>query len=337
MYPNNIGQFQQQQQQVAGMTPDQIKEYFRKTFTLKGRIFFPNLLTSKLSQGTNPRKIFDVQFAWLYQENQQVFNEIKNFLAQVQNIVHPGVNPAALILPWKDHATYLRQDGRANPEYLKGHFWINPSTGEEFPPQVVEQTPMGLVQLTPADEAKMYSGRNAAINVSFYAMIPKQGAQNQKRGYGVNINACMILEGGNREGGAASVDVNSVFGGFAQDMGMNMAPPMGAPAQNFQQPAQAPQQQWAPPAQAPQQQWPQQNPQQGNGMNPGFPGTAMPGTPGQGQATHGNPAPGNAYPSNPGQFGAQPPWSQPAQQPAQAPQQQPFNPAFPNGNNGGYV
>lgn len=206
------------------MTPDQVKAALQKTYTLKGRILFPNLLVAKKGPKADDREKFDVQFVWKNTENTAVMAEINQFLMQMTNAVHAGLNPAALVNPFKKFETYLRQDGKPNAEHLRDCIWINPSSGKDYPPQVVKQTQMGLVNLTPNDEAEVYSGRNAAINISFYVIQPKQGVASGKRGFGLNFNAVMLLDGGEHMGGArAPVDTAAIFGGFAQDMGMPQA------------------------------------------------------------------------------------------------------------------
>lgn len=259
------------------MTPESGKELLRKTFTLKGRIFHPNLLTPKLSKDGQGQPKYDTMFSWIIGDNAAVMNEINSLLQQATQMIHQGINPAALVNPIKRFDTYVRQDGRANPDYLKNCYWVNAQSGKDFPPQVVDMTRQPVI-----NPAEIYSGRNAVINISFYAIVPKPGATNQKRGFGVNVNAVMLLEGGQREGGAASVDVNQVFGGFVQDMG------------GLTQQGQSAMGNYAHAAGAPTQ-YPQTN-------------TAYPGAQGQ-QSAHG------AYPSN----GQQQQYQQP-QQPAWPPQ-----------------
>jgi hypothetical protein len=211
------------------MSTDFIKEFGKKTFTIQGRIFHPNLLATAKKQKPEDREVYNVMFAWDQASangaNAKVLAEINSYLQQGVAQAHSGINPAALINPIKKFETYVRQDGKANAPYLKGLAWVNASSGKDFPPQVVKSTPMGLVQVTQADAAEVYSGRNAAVNISFYIIIPKPGATNQKRGFGVNVNAVLLQDGGDKEGGTgAHVDINSVFGSFQSDMGIAQAP-----------------------------------------------------------------------------------------------------------------
>lgn len=324
------------------MSKELKQAFYDNTFTLKGRIFHPNLLSTR--QRTSPkgtvRDVFDVQFAWNPNDpaNRVAYQQLLQFMETQKGICFPGIDPRALVVPIKSSNVpgwpeYQRTDFKPNASYLNGHHWINAETGKDQAPRVVFQNQQDVLQ-----EAEVYSGRNAIVNFQLYPMLMDPQDRNKKIGFGVNLNAVMLLEGGEREGGKTQVDVNKVFGGFAQDMGMQpqfgggfgqqpqqnfQAPPQQAP--QYQQPAggyqgqqpytgqQAPQQNFqAPPQQAPQwnnqpQQAPQQNFQappplpQGNGAPQGtgqFGGQGN--MPGNGAQTwnNGQTAPGNASPSN---------------------------------------
>lgn len=211
---------------MASQWTDEQRAVINQKFTLKGRILHPNLLKLKKKNKPEDRDIFDVQFVWNPMENGQATQNILQWIQQATSVFHQGINPIALINPLKASGVqgfpeYVRQDGRPNQSYLQGCLWVNASTGREFPPQVVKSVPgMGLVRLTENDNAEVYSGRNAAITISFYPIIPKPGAVNQKRGFSVNVDAVLILDGGEVIQGSAAVDVNAAFGSFVQDMGM---------------------------------------------------------------------------------------------------------------------
>jgi hypothetical protein len=207
------------------MTEEQ-KKFFNKQFALKGRILFPHLLKPKVKD--NGREVYEVQFAWRPEENATMMQQLMQFMQQATQLVHPGINPLALIQPIKDFNTYVKQNGAPNPEYLRGQLWVNASTGLERPPHVVKQSPMGLVKLGAGDEAELYSGRNAVVAIGFWPMLPKPGTPVQKRGFYVNLEAVLLQDGGERIGGGGSnVDINQVFGAFASDMGL--APQPGLP------------------------------------------------------------------------------------------------------------
>lgn len=350
------------------MTPEQQKDYFKKTFTLQGRIFHANLLRPIAKKDSNgvpsDRETYDVQCVWAMNSNPQVMQEINQFLQHAGQSIHAGVDPRVLVMPIKRFDTYLRQDGRPNPPYVNNCYWVNASTGKDFPPQVV-----GMDRMPVMSEAEVYSGRNALFNISFYAMQPKQGSRSQKRGFGVNINAVMLMEGGQREGGGVSVDINQVFGNIQADMGVgfgaNPVPPVQqAPSfnqgqqytnqpQNNPYGQQSNQQAYGPGA-APA---PQNNPFQGGQAAPGNYGQSnQPGNfPSPGQNNGGNPQNLNQFMENPygqqqgngqfvpgaGQFPTQnqpgtapganaypsnPPWDQGQQQQQQQQYQQPQSP-----------
>lgn len=303
--------------QQPQMSQDQVKEAFYKTnFTLKGRIFFPNLLstrtkTNQVTGGT--REVYDVMFVWDPADlaNGPELNKLLGFMAQMSPLMFFGIDPRALIDPIKSDGIqgrqdYTRTDYKPNAAYQKARMWINAETGKDMPPVVVMANRQPVMS-----EAEVYSGRNAVVNFQLYPMLRDPQKPNKKIGYGVNLNAVMLLEGGDKEGGRSSIDPNAVFGAFAQDMGM--APQFGAPAQNFQQPTPqqfaqpAPQQNFnqgfAQPAQAPApQQFAQPGlaplPPQGNGQYASGAGQF----PMQNQ--HGQTPAAPASPSN----GQQPPW-----------------------------
>lgn len=206
------------------MTPEQQKEFFRKNFTLKGRIFHPNLLVPKARE-EGKRETFNTMFAWEQNSNPQVMKELNAFLMKAKELFHPSVHIQAFVNPIKKYETYIRQDGKPNPDYLKGHYWLNAQSGKDYPPPVVDQTRQPIM-----NEAEVYSGSNAVINVSFYNI---DGSKGGKRGLGCNVNAVMILEGGEKiSSGGAQVDVDKIFGGFASDMAStssNQEPPAWPP------------------------------------------------------------------------------------------------------------
>lgn len=219
------------------MATDALKELFYKTsFTLKGRIFHPNLTQPRTKTNATTgktREVFDVMFAWNPADpaNAQAMQHLLGFMNQMSGQCFPGVDPRALVIPIKaSHVQgwpeYQRNDYKPNADYLHGHHWINAETGKDMPPTVVNQQRQAVIS-----DAEIYSGRNAVCNFQLYPMLMDPTNRQKKIGFGVNLNAIMLLEGGEREGGRATVDVNSVFGGFAQDMGM--APQFG----NFGQPA----------------------------------------------------------------------------------------------------
>jgi hypothetical protein len=193
------------------MTPQQQKEFLKQTFTLKGRIFHPNLLTpvpKDKDKPDSPLK-YNVMFAFKAEDNQQVLAQLGDFLGKAKEIFHPSIPMQFFSNPLKKYETYMRRDGKANPDYLKGHYWVNASSGKDFPPTVV-----GMDRQPVLNAAEIYSGRNAVVNIGFYSFT------GQQNGLSTNVNAVMLLEGGEKEGGgAASVDVNKIFGGFAADMG----------------------------------------------------------------------------------------------------------------------
>ncbi len=279
------------------------KEYWYKDFTLVGRIFYANLLTPRIKNGNEK---YDVLFAWKIGSNPQQTQMIQQFLAQAKQLFAPSIPDQFYMHPLKEWGKTLRQDGKPQPAFLEGCYWINLSATARRKAVVVNEHRLPVI-----DPAEMYSGRNAIVNLSFYNTFNPQRPNESKHGAGGNIIACMLQAGGEKEATAGAIDVDKIFGQFSSDMGMQPAQGQAFAQQPQHQawnqaPAQAPQQQaWNQPAQQPaqapqQQQWPAQPAQQ----------------------PYSQPAPN----ANPYQQPAQQPYAQPAQAPQQQPAQQPYNP-----------
>jgi len=198
-------------------TTEQVKEFLRTNFTFEGRIFYPQLFEPKANR--NGRMQYSVLFAWNFQQNQQKIQQLGAFLAEAKQMTFPTIPDAFFVNPLKKWGVYQRQDGKPNHQFLENCYWINMQSGEQFPPPVVDGNRNPVM-----DASQVYSGRNAAVNFNFYAI------DGEKKGLGTNVNAVMLLEGGDQVSGGGAVDVNSVFGDFAADMNMgqqNVAPQGG--------------------------------------------------------------------------------------------------------------
>lgn len=282
------------------MNQEQQKEFFSKSFTLQGRMFFPHLLQPKqtpedAAAGKKPK--FKLMFAWPKTANQQVMNELGAFINQAKESLHTNIPWEHFVNPIKDYDMYRKQNGQPNPDFTKGCYWVNAST-------IFQPTLVGADRQPVMNDAEVYSGRNCVINISFYNI---DGTNGGKRGLGTNVNAVMLLEGGAHEGGGAEpVDPNVVFGSFQVDTGL------------MNQGGQAPSQPQATNTPAP--------------NNAPFGGSPAGGNP---APTHGNGQVGQSQVPQQGQYGQQPAPQQPA---PQAPQQGQVN--TPNygqgqgGNNG---
>ena len=234
-------------QQVNLTTNEGRKEYFKKTFTLKGRVLFPYLTPSNLKTKTNmkqeTRQVYETNFQWTKGENAQVMQEINNFLGTAIGQVFQGFNSAAIVNPFKDGDTYVPQSGKALPDYRKGSMFVDASTGADFPPSVSIQDPAMAGMLKQASDIDIYSGRNAAIVISFYVY----GLDNpqSKKGFSCNLHGVLLLEGGDRVEGGVTIDPQEAFASFLGETNTNYGQqaPQQAPQQNFgqQAPQQAPQ------------------------------------------------------------------------------------------------
>ncbi len=216
------------------MSKELRQPFYDTSFTLKGRIFHPNLLTTRERKNAitgASRDVFDVMFAWNPQDpaNAAAYAQLLQFMEYQRNTCFPGVDPRAIVNPIKSSGVpgwpdYVKQDYSPNAAYLNGHHWINAETGKDRAPTVVMENRQPVMA-----EAEVYSGRNAVLNFSLYPMLFDPQNRQKKIGFGVNLAAVMLLNGGDKEGGKTQVDIGKVFGGFAQDMGI--APQFGAPNQ----------------------------------------------------------------------------------------------------------
>lgn len=274
------------------------RNFFKETFTIKGRIFHPALLQPAADK-TNPQKApqYKVMACFLPQDNVQELQRLQQFLERAKSQFYDpqtqwSVNGGyGAVYPIKDFNTYRRQNGQPMDEMYRGMLWINAASGQTMQPPTFRSGMNGEpVQCTQFDAAEIYSGRNALIQISFYRI------STNKSGFSANLNGVFLLDGGKAEGGF-TFDPVAAFGNF---LGGAMGPGQ---------------------VQAPQQQ---------HGHSP-FGGQQAP------QNPYAN-APQNPYGGQPGGFGQQPsqPQGQPFQQPAAPPQQnnyqqpqQPVNNPYP--------
>lgn len=182
-------------------------------------MFYPNLLEPKASQ--SGRMQYSLLFAWGFDENPQVTQELGQFIGNFKNQLFPTIPDQFFVNPVKKYGAYQRQDGKPVAEFLKDCYWINASSGADFPPVLVDQARQPV--MNPSD---VYSGRNCVINLSFYKI------DKEKKGLGTNVRAVMLQEGGDAVGGAGSVNVDDVFGAFSQDMNTTAQPAQAWPPQN---------------------------------------------------------------------------------------------------------
>lgn len=252
------------------------KKFWYQEFTLKGRILHPNLIEAK--PNSSGRVQFNTMFAWPDTENQAELAKINAFVTQAKAKYHAQIPDMYFSYPIKHFNTYVKTNGQPNAEYLRGHHWLNASSGIDMKPRVVNQQLQDVM-----NAAEVYSGRNAVIRITFWNNTGGKDGTG-KKGISCNVKAVLLLPGGEEVRGAAEVDIAAVFGGFAADMNQSFAPQ--APAQQYApQAQQAPTQQYAqqpaqytPPVAQPAQytppmappaapQWPPINPQTGRPYN----------------------------------------------------------------------
>jgi len=202
--------------------------FYDKKFTFQGRVFFPDLLQPK-ARKPGERLKYSAMFSWPMNspQNAAMTAQVGAFLAESKQKFFPTIPDQYFVNPIKKWGVYQRTDGKPNHAFLKDSYWINLSSGDQFPPLIVDHNRQPLM-----DPAKVYSGMNAVVSFSFYALT------GEKKGLSANLLAVMIMPGGEKEGGIPQVDVNQVFGSFAADMGI--AQPVAAPAGTVTWPPTAP-------------------------------------------------------------------------------------------------
>lgn len=301
-----------------------VTEFLRgKKFQLEGTLFFPHLLTPKQEPNKAPK--FGCMVAWDAPQNQQTVQMLQQLFGQVKQQFHGTIPDHAWVNPLKDFHTTKRNDGKPHPKYLTNKKWMNASNNVQFPPQVMildAQAPQGMRAATPADQMVIYDGQKVVVSVSFFGLH----GENAKYGISTNIDAVLVVGGGEKVIVDTGVDVGQAFGNFLSQMGMN----------GGQQPApqynQADYQQGN--AHASQHQY------QGNGQHHAQPGTqhngqTNPGNQtqnfhqgGNGQNVHGNASHFNGQPQQQNYY-------QNNGQPQQG--NNGYNNGYNNGNNGGLV
>jgi hypothetical protein len=190
---------------------NEIKTFFYdKNFTLVGRLFYPEILVPKSKKPGEAAK-YSGLFSWPIQspQNAATLQAMATLIGQAKQKFFPTIPDMHFVNPIKKYGVYQRTDGKPVADFLKDSYWLNMSSGEKFKPVVVDQNRQQIV-----DPVLIYSGMNVAVNISFYAI------NNTKHGLSTNLQAVMVMPGGEREGGAGNnVDINAAFGGFAADMG----------------------------------------------------------------------------------------------------------------------
>ena len=185
------------------------KDYFySKKFTLKGRMFYPKLVTPEANDRGQLK--YNMLFAWDINDGSQnaISQSINEFLMTAKQKFAPTIPAEHFNIPVKKWGVYQRMDGKPVHGFLENSFWLNASSGEQFPPVVVDGQQQPVV-----NPAEIYSGRNVLFNFSFYMY-----SANGKNGIATNIGAVMLQEGGDKEAGSGAVNLNDAFGSFQNDM-----------------------------------------------------------------------------------------------------------------------
>jgi len=268
-----------------------------KVYELKGKMFYPSLITP--STQSDGYQEFSVDIVFDVNENAAVVAQINGLVTQAINTHHPQVHEVLRRLPITDHRI-TRLDGKSHPAHKIGKFSLRPHTKVERKPRIIvadASDPRGYRDFNPMDADKVYDGADCWVSVKLGAMEGASG----KYGATVYLNGVVLLGTGDRVEMRSGESVEDIFTGF-----LGKTAPQG----------QAPQQGYG---QAPQQQGYQQ-PQGGYGQAP---------QQNYGQQGYNPPAPQQGYGQAPQQ-----PYQQPAQAPQQGYGQQPYSPNQGYNNNG---
>ena len=206
---------------------DQERAFWDTKFTVQGRLFFPSIAKPKVKTHDdlgNPIPLDRQQAEAKYSavigflkdaQGMQMANTIRQFVAQAKQAYYPSVPDMHFVHPVKEYGVTIRTDGKDHPEFYKDCFWINASANSKYPPKIVDQS----LRAIDLKDPQIYFGRNIAISLSFYLMGSDPKKPTSKKGVGVNLEAIMLLDGGDKIGGY-EVDVNQAFAGFAKNTGL---------------------------------------------------------------------------------------------------------------------
>ena len=226
MYGNNGGNFTQGVAKNNGFSggakrqvSDAEKQLKAEKVTLEGILVFPKLAEPDTAiDGVLKWSIVLIMDKNLSPVNQKGLASAKRIIGGFKQIFFPGIPDQMFQMqgnPIKEFGVNFRQDGQPHPDFYNNSFWINAAMRKN-PPQVVAKNGGQLVPL-PLNSPEIYFGQKIAVTLSFYPM----GLTNPqaKKGVGANLEAILILGGGERIGNdsSAPIDVDAAFAGFAAD------------------------------------------------------------------------------------------------------------------------
>ena len=198
---------------------DREKQLKATRIVLEGFLYFPKLVTPETTQDGALRWGAVLGFDKnLTQHNQQAFAQARAVVGELKQMFFPTLPDQMFNLqgnPIKEHGVNFRQDGGQHPEFYTNKYWINVSKRNEAPPIVARGN--GTIVTLNTQSPELYFGQRVAMTISFYP----SGLTNPlaKKGIGANVEAILILGGGERLGEASAppVDVNQAFAAFSND------------------------------------------------------------------------------------------------------------------------
>ena len=187
---------------------DPRKEFFyNKSFTIRGRLLKPSLTKTVLNQN-GTRQVYESGLMWQPddEKSMEIAKQVMQLCKEFKDKYCPNNN--AFMMPIKNYNTYRKKDGQEAAEFLKGHFWLNASTGADFPPRIVDSEGQDVI-----DDSLIHAGRNALLHFSLYPFSVRGN-----EGVSINLRAVKLLKGGEAVGGNANINVDEAFGDFKEDM-----------------------------------------------------------------------------------------------------------------------
>ena len=176
-----------------------------KEYLLRGRMIHSKLM--KPSPDNKGRLKYSMQFFWKEDcpRNKQYVDEILKLCERFKAQWYP--NHKNFFMPIKHYDTYVKQDGSANPTFLKGCFWINASASDKFPPVVFDHNKRRIT-----DEAELTDGRNCLASFQLYPYDVQGNV-----GINLGLRAVILMPGGDVPYGNEPVDPDVLFGGAVQE------------------------------------------------------------------------------------------------------------------------
>lgn len=175
-----------------------------KEFMFRGRMIHAQLTKPKLDN--YGRKKFSVQFFWKDNDerNKAAVEEIEKLCREFKGKWYP--RHTDFKMPIKHYDTFVKRNGKPNPTFLKGCYWIDGTASEKFPPVVYDHNKRRIT-----DGAELTDGRNCLVTFQIYPFDTSGNV-----GINLGIRAVILMPGGDVPYGNEPVDPDVLFGDAVQ-------------------------------------------------------------------------------------------------------------------------